>query len=80
MASPYKGEGTREKGPRMAVPHRYSVDECVNIYNFRFPLPSVIPAKAGIQCLCYFEPTKKQRHWILYIAWIPDQVGDKRRG
>ena len=80
MASPYKGEGTREKGPRMAAPHHYSVDECVNIYNFRFPLPSVIPAKAGIQCLSRHEQRKKKRPWILYIAWIPDQVGDKRRG
>ena len=76
LASPYKGEGRREKGPRLAAPHHYSVVECVN------PLspPLCIPAKAGIQCLSRHEQRKKKRPWILYIAWIPDQVGDKRRG
>ena len=36
--------------------------------------------RSGIQCLCFFLCSKDKDTGFSLIAWIPDQVGDKRRG
>ena len=48
---------------------------------------SVIPAEAGIQAWFLWRVRRKKKNpWILvdcldpFFDWIPDQVGDKRRG